>query len=151
MHPPLHRLALVPAVAVLLAGCGGDERMGMEEFRSEANAVCARTEQRLQELGPPADSPEGVASYADRAAPILSDRHERLQELRPPEEEETAYDALVEEAGAELDALRDLRDAAEAGDAEAAAQAASRGRVATVRVNVLAVRLELRDCVRQPQ
>jgi hypothetical protein len=148
VHSPLHPLAL--ALAALLAGCGGD-RMGMEEFRTEANAVCAQTEQRLQELGAPADSPEGVASYADRAAPILGDRHERLQELRPPEEEETAYDALVDEAGNELDALRDLRDAAEAGDAEAAGEAASRGRVATVRVNVLAVRLELRDCVRQPQ
>jgi hypothetical protein len=134
----------------LLAACGGDDRMSTEEFRTQANAICADTERRLQELPPPQDSPEGVAAYADGAVPILEERHERLDELRPPEDDETPYDALLEEAGAELRALRDLREAAAEEDQEAAAGAASRGRVATVRVNVLAVRLELPDCVRRP-
>ena len=138
------------SLALLLAGCGGGGRMSLEDFRTEANAVCAETEQRLRELPPPQDSAEGVAAYAEGAIPILEERHEQLQELEPPEEEEVAYDALVEEAGNELEALRDLREAAAGSDAQAAADAASRGRVATVRVNVLAVRLELPDCVRRP-
>jgi hypothetical protein len=146
------RLGLIAVASslALLAGCGGDGRMSIEEFRTEANAICAETERRLRELPPPADSPEGVAGYADGAVPILEERHERLDELRPPEEEATPYDALLEEAEAEIRALRDLREAAEAEDHEGAAGAASRGRVATVRVNVLAVRLELGDCVRRP-
>jgi hypothetical protein len=124
--------------------------MSIEDFRVEANAICADTERRLRDLPAPEDTAEGVATYAGRAAPILEERHERLGELRPPEEEETPYEALLEEAEAELDALRDLSAAAEAEDQGAAASAASRGRVATVRVNVLAVRLELQDCVRRP-
>lgn len=149
MHPAI----LAPpaaALVALLGACGGGDRLSREEFRTEANAVCAETERRLRELPPPEDSPEGVTRYAEQAAPLLDERHERLRELVPPEEDETAYDALIEEAGAELAALRDLEDAASRSDAQAAAEAASRGRVATVRVNVLAVRLELGDCVRRP-
>ena len=143
-------LSSVAALA-LLAGCGGDGgRMSSEEFRSEANAICAETERELRALPPPEDSARGVAAYAERAVPILDDRLERLRELKPPESEETPFEALLEEAQNERDALRDLREAATAADAEAAAGAASRGRVATVRVNVLAVRLEVRECVRRP-
>lgn len=144
------RLAAVASSLALLAGCGDDGRMSTEELRAEANAICAETERRLRDLPPPEDSAEGVAAYAERAIPILDERLERLGELRPPEDEETPYDALLEEAGTELEALRDLRRAAQEEDQGAAADAASRGRVATVRVNVLAVRLEARDCVRRP-
>lgn len=145
------RSLLLALPLAVLAGCGGDDRMSPEEFRTEANAVCSSTEQRLQGLGAPEDSAEGVAEYAGGAVPILEERHERLEELRPPEGEEGPYEALLEEAAAELDALRALRKAAEDGNQAAAAAAASRGRVATVRVNVLAVRLEIRDCVRRPR
>jgi len=142
--PPLLALAL-------LAGCGGDDgRMSLEEFRAEANAICAEAERELRALPPPEDSAEGVATYAERAVPILAERLDELSELSPPEEEQTPFDALLEEAENELEALRDLQRAASRADAGSAADAASRGRVATVRVNVLAVRLEVRDCVRRP-
>jgi hypothetical protein len=139
------------ALVLLAPACGGGgERLALEEFRTEANAVCSRAEERLQELPPPEDSPEGVVAYADRALPILRERQARLDELRPPEEEEQPFRRLLAEARSEADALDDLREAAERADAQAASAAASEGRIATVRVNALAVRLSLPECVRRP-
>jgi hypothetical protein len=142
---------LVSILAVLGAGCGGDGGLTLEEFRSQANAICAETERSLRELPPPEDTAAGVAAYADGAVPILDERHERLRELTAPPPEEESFAALLEETANERDALRELAGAARREDHDAAGDAARRGRIATVRVGVLAVRLELRECVRRPQ
>lgn len=124
--------------------------MSTDEFRAEANAICAESARSLRELPPPEDTAAGVAEYADGAAPILDARRDRLAALRPPETSAAAFEELLRQADAEVEALRGVRDAALDDDQAAAATAFGEGRTATAAFNRAAQRLELGDCVRRP-
>ena len=101
---------IVFAVLVLLAGCGGDDRLSSEEFVSEAEALCEEFDQRVNEVDEPQDA-DDVERYVNEVRPVVEEGLNDLRGLQPPEEFEEQWDELMAANNAGLEALDDLAQA----------------------------------------
>jgi hypothetical protein len=99
---PTRTLAVaVAASALALAGCGGEDRLSLEEFKTQANEVCADGEKLA--AGVAADVREqGGTDAEEAAAKILEQSREkyhpvlgRLKALKPPEDVQDRWDDFV--------------------------------------------------------
>jgi hypothetical protein len=109
---PLAMLATV----VVVAGCGGGgDRLSQEELVSEADAICTRFEERLDEVEEPQDV-QDVERFADETRPIIEEGIDELRALEPPEELEGEYDEWIAMNEDALQVIDDLSEAAAAGD-----------------------------------
>jgi hypothetical protein len=137
-------LALVAAAT----GCGeskGGERLTKEEYVRQADAICAKFERELDALPEP-KTIEEVGRLADQAKPIAKEGQAALKRLRPPLDLEEDVDAWLERNQQNVDAIDDLRAAADDAD-EAAARAVSQRAVENERkADALAKRIGLVDC-----
>lgn len=130
----MRRLVAALATAAALAGCAGgeDERLSREEFVEQATAICARAEERIEEL----EEPESVAElgdYASEAAEITEAAVADLRGLAPPEELEPGFRRYLESGDEVVALLGELEEAAQAGDeAEARRVAAEIAETASV-------------------
>jgi hypothetical protein len=106
---------IVFAVLVLLAGCGGDDRLSSEEFVSEAEALCEEFDQRVNEVDEPQDA-DDVERYVNEVRPVVEEGLNDLRALQPPEEFEEQWDELMAANDAGLEALDDLAQAGANGD-----------------------------------
>jgi Tfp pilus assembly protein PilP len=106
---------IVFAVLVLLAGCGGDDRLSSEEFVSEAEALCEEFDQRVNEVDEPQDA-DDVERYVNEVRPVVEEGLNDLRALQPPEEFEEQWDELMAANDAGLEALDDLGQAGANGD-----------------------------------
>jgi hypothetical protein len=106
---------IVFAVLVLLAGCGGDDRLSSEEFVSEAEALCEEFDQRVNEVDEPQDA-DDVERYVNQVRPVVEEGLNDLRALQPPEEFEEQWDELMAANDAGLEALDDLAQAGANGD-----------------------------------
>ena len=96
----------VVALAVATAGCGEDaDRLSAEEFRRQADAICAAANAEIDEAasevlfsgGEPSD--EDVAAFVtERLLPNIREQIADLRALNPPEELEDAVDQLLDDA-----------------------------------------------------
>jgi hypothetical protein len=107
--------ALWVTILVLVAGCGGDDRLSREEFVSEAEAICDEFDQRVEDVDEP-QSAEDVERYVNEVRPVIEDGLDELRELQPPEELEEQWDELVARNDESLEVLDDLSQAAADGD-----------------------------------
>ena len=136
------------ALALLAAGCGGDDGAAAEDYRGQANAICAEAKRQAAELPPPAgDTSEAVAEYAGARAPIVRDELEALSELEPPDELADGHEQLLRQTELEAQALENLQQAAAAADRGGAEIAARQGQRAAEQRARTATELELRECV----
>ena len=81
-------LALMGALAVALgaAACGGgDDGLSRAEYIAQADAICKRSQRRLEDLGQ-ADSVNRFVQLTERAIPILRKQFRDIDALEPPEE-----------------------------------------------------------------
>jgi soluble cytochrome b562 len=108
-------LAALGAVA-LIAGCGGgSDSLSAEEFRSQADAVCADAERQIDDLTEPR-SGEQVLAFLRAGLPIQEAQLERLREIEPPDDLRSDYDEgmdLLEQQIAAIDAAADRIEAGE--------------------------------------
>jgi hypothetical protein len=98
------------AVAVLaLAGCGGGGggRLSASEYRSQADAICADANKKLNNLGTPS-TPAELRSLMRKARPTLEDAVGKLDGLNPPESLESKADAWNSKNDALLDKYDEL-------------------------------------------
>lgn len=109
------RLALVGALAVAVAGCGGDDRLTREELIEEADSTCAEYDQRIEELEEP-QSLSDIEGYLEEVRPIVEEGTDQLAELDPPEELQDEYDAWIDATRANVDRFDELEEAAASGD-----------------------------------
>jgi hypothetical protein len=112
--------ALVLSGSLLAAGCGGDGgggngELSAEEFRQQADAICADFEQRLDEVEPPT-SPDDIQRFVNEAVPIIEEGTGRLNDLDPPDEFQDEWDRVVEINEENLATIRSVRDALEDND-----------------------------------
>ena len=88
-------LLLVMAVVALVAGgCGSASgRLSKAEFVKQANAICAKYEQRVQKrmAGIPAGDETQLASSIEKVLPVIREGNYELRSLKPP----TAYKATT--------------------------------------------------------
>jgi hypothetical protein len=107
-------IALVGALAVIAAGCGGGgggKRLSRDDYVAKADAICLATVQKRQALPVPT-ALAGIPRYVDRALPLLDSARSDLRALRPPQELEDEVASWLEAIGDERDALSELRRAA---------------------------------------
>jgi hypothetical protein len=109
----------ISAAAVVLGGCGGGngggEEMTADEFRQQADAICAEFEGRLDDLGRP-ESLDDLQNFVSEAVPIIEEGNAQLQELNPPDELQEQWDRAMKINNEQLETVRDLREAVEDGD-----------------------------------
>ncbi len=113
---PLACLAAAGVVAVI-AGCGGGGSDGLsaDEFREQADAVCADANARLDALTEPASGAE-VLPFLQSGLPIQAEQLDRIRELEPPEDLQPAVDEATELLQQRQDAIQDAADRIAAGE-----------------------------------
>lgn len=114
--------AAVALATFFAAGCGGDGGNGeltAEEFRQQADAICAEFESKLNAIEQPS-SPDDLKRFVDDAVPIIEDGTQKLNDLDPPEEFRDEWTRVSEINSQNLDTIKEVQAALEDGDAEAA-------------------------------
>lgn len=117
--------AIVFSLAVPLAACGdGDEQVSADELVSKGDELCRQGRERFAEIQsqPPSNASDAVDQTRDLVG-VAGDELEGLRNLRPPEELQESYDRYLDARERALELLEEGRDAAEAKDADAYAEA----------------------------
>ena len=141
-------LALAGAVVALLsAGCGGDDGPSAEDYVRQANEVCRQAAEDAEGIEQPAgDSSEAVAEYANAFLPIARQRLEGLRALQPAEDDERFHERMITEQERYVAAVETLGEAAGRDDRATAARAAEEGARSARRLTIIYRELGLDDC-----
>jgi hypothetical protein len=143
--------ALAACVLVLLSACGGDgsgDRLSEEEFREQANAICAEYDEKIDAIETPG-SPEDIAGYVEQVIPVVEDGLAELRALNPPEELEEDYETMLDEREKAIPAARALSEAAVEEDPAAVEDAIAQGQEADEASDRVATELGLDECGQQ--
>lgn len=114
---PLAGLAVVGAAA-LIAGCGGgSDSLSAEEFREQADAICADANRELDGLTEPAgfDS-EQVLPFLTSGLQIQEEQLDRLRGIDPPSELEDTWNEAIDLLEQRQAALQEAADKIAAGE-----------------------------------
>lgn len=132
-------------VAVLLAGCGGDDRLSQADFQQRANAICEKYDKKIAALGSPS-SPADIPAFVEKGIPLIEQGLAELRALNPPEDVAEEYDRMLDETEKAIPAARKLSDAAAKSDAEAVQKALQEGERADEASDRIATKLGLDRC-----
>lgn len=107
--PLTRRRSLAGLVAVgatvLIAGCGGgSDSLSAEEFRAQADAICADANREIEAIAEPT-SAEQFLTYIQAALPIQRAQLDRLAALEPPDDLQAGFDAGVAAIRQQIDAI----------------------------------------------
>lgn len=138
-------LAAVGTALVLAAGCGGDDG-DADEFRAEANAVCADYEARIAAIPPPLEDVDEWAAVAGDIGDMLEAGVNELDRLEPPGDLGERYDEWIALKRESLAATRELQDAGSADDQARVDEALARIGETEGRADEIAADLGLDDC-----
>jgi hypothetical protein len=138
-------LIAVCGAAALAAACGGDDRLSREELVAQADAICAKHEERLDALEEP-ESIEDVEAFAAEARPIFEEGVEELKDLEPPEDVQEDYDRWIELSEENVAAIGNLEQAAADGDAGRVQEIVSESQAKEQEADRLAQGIGLREC-----
>lgn len=136
---------------VLLSACGGDgsgDRLSAEEFREQANAICAEYDGKIDAIETP-DSPEDIPGYVEEVVPVVEDGLAELRALNPPEEFEEDYETMLDETAKAIPAAQALSEAAVEEDPAAVEDAIAQGQEADEASDRIATELGLDECGQQ--
>lgn len=78
--------ALVVALALVLASCGGSSTLSKEDFVKQANAACAKARKDSEK-----SRGKGIAAFADRIERYAREKAKGIEALKPPDELKTSY------------------------------------------------------------
>jgi hypothetical protein len=110
-------------VIALVSGCGSSNSKGLSkaEFVSQANAICAKYEKRVQSrmAGVPAGDQKQLASSIKNVLPLIRKGTDELRSLKPPGSLQSRVDSWMGLADAEVGAARNLQNALEKNDIQA--------------------------------
>ncbi len=87
--------ALVAAVALAGCGGGGSDSLSADEFRSQADAICADANAKTDALGEPT-SAATFLPYLRAGLPIQEAQLGKLEALKPPSELQDAYSEALD-------------------------------------------------------
>jgi hypothetical protein len=116
-------LAAGSFAALVLAACGGGgnsagettEALTADQFRRQADAICRKYEDKLNELGSPS-SMEELEDFAASALPLIEQGNDELHDLRPPGEQRADWDAAMKLQDQSVETMHDLEDAVRSND-----------------------------------
>jgi hypothetical protein len=113
--------------ALLLAACGGGggsskggttEALTADQFRRQADAICRKYEDKLNELGSPS-SMEELQDFVTSALPLIQEGNDELHGLPPPDELQDDWDAAMKLQDESVETMHDLDDAVRSNDLSA--------------------------------
>ena len=111
------RIAVVVASAVVLAGCGGEERLSKPEYEQKVRSVYAGVQAAFRETSSVSGT-ELATAVAD-AQERLRDAAEELEAIEPPKDVEEQNEEIVEGLREYASDLDELREAVVSGNATA--------------------------------
>lgn len=115
---PLAGLALLGTVA-LIAGCGGggddDSALSADDFRTQADAICAAFERQTDALEEPGSSGE-VLAFLQQGIPIQEDYIAELRALDAPDELAGTYGEALDLLDQQQTAIKDAVARIEGGE-----------------------------------
>jgi hypothetical protein len=111
--------AMVALATFLTAGCGGDGGLTAEEFRQQADAICAEFESKLDAIEQPS-SPDDLKRFVNDAVPIIEEGTQELSDLEPPAEFQDKWTRVIEINDGNLETIKNVQTALEDDDVEEA-------------------------------
>ncbi len=133
------------ALAAAAAGCGGGDRLSQAEYVKQADAICAKYEERLDALPQPKSTAD-LKTLVDKGLPIAREGNAELNELKPPEDLEAKVEEWHKRNDRNLELIEELGQAAEDGDEEKIQTLASEADENESQADRLARELGLEDC-----
>ena len=123
---PASRLlpALLSALALLLAACGGEEN-GKNDFVAKADDICRRFNEKARGISRP-ESVAGLKRSADEAKAIAQEARDELRKLNPPDELKEDFDTFIAQGEKGIAELENLKRAAGKRDADELRRVAAR-------------------------
>ncbi len=111
------RRSIVVAVLATLAGagCGGDEGLSAEDYRTQANEICTETEERTTAIDPP-KSPMELGPFLEEVLQVGNEFQDEFERLDPPEEFENDHEELVVLGQEQVETFESLIDEIEQSD-----------------------------------
>lgn len=118
------RVLGVAAAVLLLAACsgGGGTSAGTttqvqtaEQFRRQADAICSKYEEKLNELGSPS-SIEDLQEFVGKAVPLIEQGNDELHDLAPPDELQADWAEAMRLQDESVETMHDLEDAVQRND-----------------------------------
>lgn len=98
------------ALSFALAGCGGDSGLSAEEFRTQADKICADAEEKSGDLfaGLSASSSEAdLVAALKKIADLLDEQSDKIDDLAAPADLEEKVEAMLESLREGADKIRD--------------------------------------------
>jgi hypothetical protein len=115
LRRPIAGLAAVGAAA-LIAGCGGgSDTSSADDFRAQADEICADANERIGTLTAPGPAAE-VLPYLRAGLPIQAEELERIRALDPPEDLRADFEEATDLLQQRQDAIEQAADRIEAGE-----------------------------------
>jgi cell division septum initiation protein DivIVA len=115
LRRPLAGIAALGAAA-LIAGCGGGSgSLSADEFREQADAICADADERLETLTEPTAAGE-ILPFLRAGLPIQAEELGRIEELDPPDELQAAVDEAGELNQQRQELIQEAADRIQAGE-----------------------------------
>lgn len=114
---PLAALAVVGAVAAI-AGCGGggsDGALSADEFRSQADAICADANARLQALDEPTGNDQ-VLGFLQSGLSVQKGQLDELKALKPPSDLSGTYGEAMDLLDQQTSEIQGAADRISAGE-----------------------------------
>jgi hypothetical protein len=119
---PLLLAVAIAVLALVAGGCGGNgTRLTKAEFITQANAICAKWEKRVQSqmAGITTGDEKQLASSIEKVLPTIRKGNDELRSLKPPQGLQSQFDRWMQIADAEVDAAQKLQDALQQKDRQA--------------------------------
>ncbi len=142
-------IGFMSVVALVAAGCGGSggggERLSLEDFVAQADAICKEYEGKLDALGEPKTMSD-LADLVREGKAVASEQMVKLRELSPPGEIEASVDEAYATLDQQIRLFDDLIEAASAEDTAKVNEIVEQGTVLDDKADALAKKVGLKEC-----
>jgi hypothetical protein len=140
-------LLIAPALALLLAGCGGasGKQLTKAEYASKADAICGKYNEQITSFANPKNLPD-LAKVADKTLSVLDQATSDLSKLVPPASEKALSDQWLTQVRNLKDDLQEIRDKAKADDMEGVQAVVPKATDHNSKANALANQLGMSVC-----
>ena len=146
----MRALLIVVAAVGLAAGWGGvgGDRLSKDEWIAQADTICKRVNDRLEQTEQPETMPE-LVTVLDQGLKDVDEAIADLRALEPPEDIEPEVDAWLAKVEEASDEIEKARDAAKAQNEEQLSAALEDGTRVNDEGNRRARELGLKECAEE--
>lgn len=147
MHPSklFTTTALLGAIALVAAGCGGGKALTKAEFIKQGDVICKDVQNTIDKLGSPSDF-DSLAKLAGQAATASDDGIRRFRDLEAPDEIKADAKRYADLLQQNTDLVRDLEKAARDKDQQKVQALATEGQKTDAEADRIAARIGFEEC-----